>query len=256
MQPLLSVSVVSHSQGRLVANLLSDIESYCKGSDIEVILTLNLPEDLPFLSGDYDFPLTVIKNSSPLGFGANHNQAFLQAKGDFFCVLNPDIRLNQNPFPELLTTLDSKKIGVIAPHVVNSAGGSEDSARYFPSPLEILRKLCGGRSAAYIPTSLESVSFPDWVAGMFMLFRSEVYRDLGGFNTKYFMYYEDVELCARLTLMGYHVAVCQNIAVVHDGQRSSHRSLIYLKWHLMSMMRFFLTPQYWGLRRRARAGIK
>jgi hypothetical protein len=91
-------------------------------------------------------------------------------------------------------------------------------------------------------------NFPDWVGGMAMLFPRAVFERLGGFDSRYFMYYEDVDICARTWLLGYHVIQCPMAKVVHDAQRSSHRSFKYLRWHLTSMCRFFLSPVYWRVR--------
>jgi hypothetical protein len=90
----------------------------------------------------------------------------------------------------------------------------------------------------------------DWVAGMFMLFPRTVFAQLNGFDEDYFLYYEDVDLCGRLALAGWRVVVCPASRVVHHAQRSSHRSLTYLRWHITSMLHFFLSPVYRQLCRR------
>jgi len=249
MRPQITLSIVSHLQGELIGSLIFDLARYCGSDKIEVLLTLNLPEDLPFVLDNHPFPLKILRNACPLGFAANHNKALAEAEGEFFFVLNPDVRLSQNPYPILLPFLDNPGIGVIAPQVVNSAGSLEDSARCFPTPLEIVGKIFGRASVTHKPTA-KGVSCPDWVAGMFMLFPKEVFQEMGGFDTRYFLYYEDVDLCARLALKGYRVALCQNVSVIHDAQRASHNSLFHLKLHLTSLLRFFLSPIYRQLRRR------
>jgi N-acetylglucosaminyl-diphospho-decaprenol L-rhamnosyltransferase len=241
-KPKITISVVSHLQATLIEKLLTDLNRHCVGCDLELLLTLNLPEALPFNCNDYFFPVRIIENRSPMGFGANHDQAFLFSSGDYFCVVNPDISLEANPFSPLLDLLADGEIGVVAPKMLNAYGGVEDSARYFPAPLEIIGKVFRQPSRKFRID--ETVGFPDWVAGMFMLFRRDVFKEVGGFDTRYFMYYEDVDLCARLTLRGYRVALCNAVAVVHDARRSSHTNLRYLKWHLTSMVRFFTSVSY------------
>jgi len=243
----ISISVVSHSQIDLVIKLLGDLEKYCKDSHFELILTLNLDEELPFALDSFSYLIKVVRNISPIGFGANHNQAFTHAVGDYFCVMNPDIRLNNNPFIPLLACLEDPTIGVAAPLVFGVDGGIEDSARRFPSPLKILSKVFGGgKEGDY---GVGDVPFhPDWVGGMFMLFLHDIFERLRGFDERYFLYYEDVDLCARLKLLGYNTVVCPQAHVVHHAQRSSHSSFKYLRWHLKSILRFFLSPVYWRLR--------
>jgi N-acetylglucosaminyl-diphospho-decaprenol L-rhamnosyltransferase len=234
---LVTVSIVSHGQAGLVANLLADL-ARCTNLPLEVVLTLNLEEHLPFSESDHPFPLSVIRNSQPKGFGANHNAAFSHAKGRFFCVLNPDIRLPVDPFPSLTEDLSDGRVGVVAPLVRAPGGGIEDSARAFPTPLAILSKLGGRPQTADYPRTSSPFS-PDWVAGMFMLFRSQTFRAIMGFDEKYFLYYEDVDLCARLRRQGLQVLLDPRVECLHEARRASHRNLRYMSWHLRSMLRFF-----------------
>ncbi len=234
----ISISIISHGHLHLVNGLLNDIGTHCQTLAIELILTLNLDEALPFNQADFPFPITIIRNAAPKGFGANQNQAFANSSAPYFCVMNPDVQLNKNPFPELMNCLNGAKVGVAAPLVVNQDGEMEDSARRFPTPLKILCKAAGGCKGSDYTVGSELV-YPDWVGGMFMLFRREVFEALGGFDERYFLYYEDVDLCARLRLSGYEVALCPNAKVIHHAHRSSHTSLKFMKWHLSSMARFF-----------------
>jgi GT2 family glycosyltransferase len=239
----ISISVVSHGHIHLIDNLLSDIDKHCQTLSIDMILTLNLEEALPFTEARFSFSIKIIRNPTPLGFSANHNRAFAQASGEFFCVMNPDIRLNKNPFPALIFCLQDASVGVVAPLVVNQNGEIEDSARRFPTPLKILCKALGGCKGSDYSVKNELI-YPDWVGGMFMLFRREVFEKLGGFDERYFLYYEDVDLCARLRLQGYEVALCPDAEVIHHAHRSSHTSWKFMKWHLTSMARFFCSPPF------------
>ncbi len=242
----ISISVVSHAQIALVAALLKDLEDHCADSNFELILTLNLDEILPFDLHAFSYPIRLVRNKVPKGFAANQNQAFACATGQYFCVLNPDIRLRSNPFNALLACCDRSSAGVVAPLVLGETGAVEDSARRFPSPLKILCKAFGKcRSPDYV--MVDAPIYPDWVAGMFMLFPRAVFERLGGFDERYFLYYEDVDICARLRLMGHPVVLCPRVAVQHHAQRSSHRDFRFWRLHLGSMVRFFLSPVYWRI---------
>lgn len=243
MTTKISISVVSHGHIILIHDLLHDLGQYCCGSPFELLLTLNLEEALPFAETDFPFPIKIIRNATPLGFSANHNRAFAQSSGELFCVMNPDIRLNKNPFPALISCLQDASVGVVAPLVVNQNGEIEDSARRFPTPLKILCKATGGCKGGDYAVK-DEVIYPDWVGGMFMLFHREVFDQLGGFDERYFLYYEDVDLCARLRLRGYEVALCPDAKAIHHAHRSSHTSLKFMKWHLTSMARFFCSPPF------------
>lgn len=233
-----SISVVSHGHIGLVASLLADISLHVQ-TPVEVILTLNLPEAIPFRSERFSFPLRIFENPVPKGFAANHNAAFRVSRAGAFCVLNPDIRIERDPFPELLNCFQDRSVGVAAPLIRNPMGTIEDSARRFPTPSSILRKAVLGRLEVDYPIK-DEILYPDWVAGMFMVFPRDVFAALRGFDERYFLYYEDVDLCARLALAGRRVAVCPAANAVHAARRESRRSLRYLRWHLSSMLRFFL----------------
>ena len=253
--PVLSISIVSHNQMQLVRPLLDDISRiFQTGTTIEVLLTLNVAEPLGYKESDFPFALHLIRNRHPRGFGANHNHAFRQMRGAFFCVLNPDIRITDNPFPALLAALESDaSMGLAAPCIHNSGGQLEDSARKFPSPWRIAhRVLTRRRKRDYVAPS--TALHPDWVAGMFMLLRTPVYQQLRGFDERYFLYYEDVDLCARIRLAGLDIVQLPLPGVVHDAQRASHRDPKYLRWHVGSMLRFFCSGVFMRLQWRQITG--
>jgi GT2 family glycosyltransferase len=245
----LTVSVVSHGQGRLVASLLEDVDRHCDSGSLEVFLTVNIPERLPFRESDFGYSLKVIGNLRPKGFGANHNAAFRSASGSGFCVMNPDVRFSRDPFGPLRSRLEDPRVGVAAPMVMDSAGRVEDNARRMPTPAGILRRIFGGmrEDEYYVGQPLIE---PDWVAGVFMLFPAPVFREAEGFDERYHMYCEDVELCTRLRLLGYRIVQDRSVRVVHDARRESHRKWNPLAWHVRSLIRFFLSDTYEEARRR------
>lgn len=247
MKKRVSISLVTHRQFALAAELLDDLQELCSEDIAEVILTINIDETVSLTQEKFPFHFRIIRNLQPKGFGANHNAAFKLATGDYFCVLNPDIRLKENPFPALIALAQQTAVGVVAPRIVNTAGLREDSARRFPTPFELLRKALGGKSE--VVTDAADVSAPDWVAGMFMLFPRSVFEELHGFDERYFLYYEDVDLCARLALTGYKRLVCSDVTVVHDARRSSHGNLRYAAMHLQSIFRFFFSDVYRQVRK-------
>lgn len=240
----LSLSVVSHGQAALVCALLNDLQACAGGSGLEVLLTVNVPEELPESLRRLPFSVRIIHNPIPLGFGENHNRAFRMAEGDFFCIVNPDIRIASDIFPALLKALKDDRIGIVAPLVLGITGNVEDSARLFPTPLKIICKALGRCKGGDYVIGTRCI-FPDWVGGMFMLCRSEVYRRIGGFDEKFFLYYEDVDLCARVWLLGLQVVLVPQVSVIHDARRSSHKKLPYLLRHVRSMAQFFISPTFW-----------
>lgn len=244
------LSIVSHGQSGLIAHLLEDIERYCSGVSVYVTVTLNIPESLCFDPNRFRFPLRLLHNSFPKGFAANHNAAFHLGQRDHPCsyisIVNPDIRFSSNPLPGLLGCLEGDNVGVAAPLVLNPAGMIEDNARRFPAPWRVLAKVF--RKTRLLDYAIDKpIVTPDWVAGMFLLIPAETFRRVGGFDERYFLYYEDVDFCARLRLAGYGVRLCTDAQVVHEGQRQSHRDRKYLWWHMKSALRFFTSKVYFRI---------
>lgn len=233
------VSIVSHGHGTMVWSLVDQLLALPELS--RIIVTLNIPEPVPKL---LDARVVLIRNTTPKGFGANHNAAFAQCDTSFFCVLNPDIDLVGNPFPVLVADLEQDGVGLCAPLVVGSDGQVDDSARRFMTPWRMVLRKLGLASGTYECASRTKPIYPEWVAGMFMLFKSTVYRQVGGFDLAYFMYCEDADICTRLWRNGERVLLDPAVSVIHQAQRASRRSWQHLRWHMASMMRYF--ARYWG----------
>ena len=83
----------------------------------------------------------------------------------------------------------------------------------------------------------------DWVAGMFMLFRSEDFREVGGFDERFFLYYEDVDICRRLLSRGQRCVFQPDASVIHHARRASRRDLRLMGIHASSAARY-LTRWY------------
>ncbi|GAB4214402.1 MAG: hypothetical protein Fur007_10510 [Rhodoferax sp.] len=242
-KPRLSISVVSHGQMYLVRDLLADIARFCHAPALEVLLTLNIPEsDIPDPQAQ-GFALRILQNPRPLGFGANHNQALRQAQGDYFVVLNPDIRLSSNPWPALLAAVQRESLGMIAPQVLSPEGRVEDSVRRYPTPSRLWTKL-RRRDTGPDYTLSAPLTRVDWVGGMCMLMPRSAFERVGGFDEGYFLYYEDVDLCARMNLAGLGVGVLREATVIHAAQRASHRQWTYLRRHVSSLLRYLGSDVY------------
>lgn len=236
---MIAVSIVSHGHGAMVIHLIHSLLA-CDGV-AQIIVTRNVAESLTIPESER---IKVLDNKHPKGFGANHNAAFQYCDQPFFCPLNPDIALQGNPFGVLIAEMEKAGASLAAPLVLAPVGSVEDSVRRFPTLRSLVRKICGGRDGRYQARLNDPVFSPEWVAGMFMLFRSADYARLEGFDQGYFLYYEDVDICVRAWNAGMKIIACPSVAVVHDARRDSHRNPRHLRWHLASMGRYFL--KHWG----------
>lgn len=230
-----TVSIVSHNHWETVAPLLRQLSRWCAGAIDRVILTLNVPERVDIEEG-LDFPVEVIQNARPRGFGANHNTAFSRHDSRWFLVMNPDVRIDYDVVGALLARAQSRA-GLLAPRIMEPGREQPEPYRTLVTPAELIRR----RRQEHLPPA-----FPSWIAGMFMLVRSSAYRQVRGFDERFFMYCEDVDLCVRLQLAGWQLQVGTDLSVLHEAQRDSHSSLRALRWHLASFVKLWTSDAFWN----------
>jgi hypothetical protein len=233
----MTLSIISHGQGPLITELLGDLAAFDL-SNVEIVLTVNIPESLAFLRSHSALPLRVIENAVPMGFGANHNQAFRAGTGRFFCIVNPDIRLTDDSFRSLPAHCDDRT-GACAPLVVDSTGHVQDSARRAPTIARLFARAVLRRRGPDYVVDRTAIDV-DWLAGMFVVFRREAFAAVGGFDDRYFMYMEDADIGRRLRGKGWGSRLVPTLRVIHDAQRASHRDTRHLRWHVRGVIRYLL----------------
>lgn len=255
-QPSIAVSLVSHGHGDLVLQALRALATSVREAQVSlrVWLTLNLPE--PALQAavcvcDWPFELHCIHNPQPLGFGANHNQAFARAgvsdaDVDWFVVMNPDIfwPAGEALFWQGLARDWPNDVGLVCPVQVDLVGQRQDFARLVMTPWgiawRVLRKLIGASPSGVVA----SLDRADWVNGACMVWRAKAFAALGGFDERYFMYCEDTDICLRLQLAGWRMRSAP-VTVVHDARRHTGRNWRHLRWHMASMWRLWCSAAFW-----------
>ena len=233
--PSITVSVVSHGQNALVNRLMADIGQHCPA--VELILTENIPDAVPLDPPARVQRLELIANELPKGFGANHNSAFARCSADAFFVVNPDVRLLADPFSPLAGKLGDGRVAAVGPVVRSASGQVEDSARRFPTVMSLLRKLVMGNSGPDYPTDKGLIEV-EWVAGMFIGFDRAAYARVGGFDERYFLYYEDVDICRRLRTHGYKVLYDPTVSIIHEARRASRTDPRLMRIHAASVLRY------------------
>lgn len=242
-----TLSIVSHGHGRLVSLLLDDISRQHQAEAFDVVVTLNIPETPPDPAKHPTLSLRIRHNAEPLGFGANHNAALKTAQTPWVIILNPDIRL---PEPLTLTNLLERdadsRTGMRAPIIVSPTGEREDSIRGNLDPFSVLRRVA--RSRLGLPKEAAAAHGTGrffWLAGMFLCVPADVFRRVGGFDERFFLYCEDYDLSARIVRSGRVLEICHDVTAVHDARRSSHASMRYLRLHLHSLVKVWLSPTFW-----------
>ena len=239
--PSVTVSVVSHGQRDMVATLLQQLAALHDPNIARVVIVHNLPDvDLP-KPPDATFELVQLHNPEPLGFSANHNRAFAYCETSYFAVLNPDIEFQfGNPFPVLLETMiDDARLGAVAPALVQPETLHIEPNRRIVTPVEIISRRLPGRCPPVMPA---------WLVGAFLFIRADAFRALGGFDERFRLYCEDVDLGLRMREAGWSIRRIESSRVLHQTQRRSHRSLRYTLLHISSLLRLWmrlaLRPRY------------
>jgi hypothetical protein len=233
--PCITVSIVSHGHGQQVQQLVKQVLR--EPLVAKLIVTFNVAEELNLPKSH---KLLRLDNLEPKGFGSNHNAAFLHCETPYYCVMNPDIVLREESFTKLLDCLSESQAAVAGPKVMSPSGEQEDSWRKFPTAFSLCLKAVGKDTTILKQSDTGLPMFPDWIAGMCMLFKADSYREVNGFDERLFLYYEDVDICARLWKSNQAVSATSEAEIVHDAQRASRREWAHMRWHLCSMAKYLV----------------
>ena len=233
----------------MVLELLSQLDSNDSLCGSHVIVTDNCLEEFETLSYR-NILVSFINNKYPLGFGANHNNAFKFCNTPWFVVLNPDLKIiKEEPFTSAIKAITSNSncVGVLAPAVVNEFGIPEDSVRSNITPLSLVKRFIFGRVSEFSMNNKSSRGKFVWFGGMCLLFNSSAFKAVGGFDERFFLYCEDYDICARLYISGYDLRFVPSAMVEHSAQRDSHKSIKYFIWHLKSLFKVWTSTTFWKI---------
>lgn len=244
MNPFVTLSVISHGDSEKIIQLLASLQKYEDTKRFELILTDNLGNELSDFDNTLWASLHLIRNTHQMGFAKNHNQAFQLANGKYFAILNPDLILEQPILEKLITDLETYHADLVAPKIVDAQNVTQDSFRGVPTPLKLIKRRLLGEKIESFQADFHELIYPDWIAGMFWLMKSETYRELGGMDEKFRLYFEDVDFCTRARLNGMKIVVDSKVHIRHDAQRSSRKNLYYLFLHTWSAILFFTSTVY------------
>ena len=234
----------------MLQNLLLQFDHDNSFRGIQVVITLNLTSEDIDLTLFRNIQAIKIRNPIPIGFGENHNNAFLLCKTRWFAVLNPDIELTTpNIFSRLISVAKTiPNLAIIAPRVVNSQLLNEDSVRSNLTPFSLIMRHLFPKSRIEFPAwiSNKDTKFY-WLAGMCMVFNSEAFKAVGGFNKRYFLYCEDYDISARLYCAGYSLLADKKSMTIHNAQRASRADLRYFLWHISELMKVWTSTPFWKI---------
>lgn len=224
---------------------------------VKSLNSLYLIDNSPAPSEEFKQEGTIyIFTGSNRGYGAGHNIAMrktLRTGIPYHLVINPDVELEASVVEKLLLYMEKHPaIGHIMPKVVFPDGSLQYLCKLLPTPSDLLMR-------RFLPDSLtrkrmlrfemrktgySKVMEVPYLSGCFMLFRTEVLKEVGLFDERFFMYPEDIDLTRRIHRR-YKTIFYPEVSVVHHHEQSSYSSKKMLMVHLINLIHYFNKWGWW-----------
>lgn len=248
----LSVVIVNYRVKYLLEQTLCSVEQAVHGIDSEVIVVDNLSgDDSIAFSRERHPAVRFVENTENVGFARANNQAIMQAQGDYTLILNPDTIITPQCLAEGLAWMQSHpRCGAIGARMMDGNGVFlGESKRAFPTPWVSFCKIFGlsklfPRSPLLAKYHLRYLSDTephsvDILSGAYMLCRTAVLQQLGGFDEDFFMYGEDIDLSYRIVKAGYENWFLPTPMIHYKGESTRKDSMRYVKVFYNAMLIFY-----------------
>lgn len=237
----LSIIIVNYRSEQYLKNCVASLFKYLQKIDFEIIVVNNdAQEQLAEIKVNYPEAL-VVDHKRNIGFGAGCNLGAKNAQGEVLWFLNPDTQIISSEAEKIIRKFSNDKgVGVIGAKLVDEKNNVQKwIAGQEITLASILANNFGYTRDKKIWESEKAVACA-WVSGGAMFVRKNMFKKLQGFDEKFFMYFEDVDLCKRARLADYSVWHYPEIAVKHLGGRS-RKSFIKQKMQYYKSLVYFLT---------------
>ncbi|KKU78982.1 MAG: family 2 glycosyl transferase [Candidatus Peregrinibacteria bacterium GW2011_GWA2_47_7] len=256
----LSIIILNYKSFSELDGALQALQQFPSRQETEIIIVDNNSdqplEEKAFLE-TWGRGVRFIKNAENVGFGKGNNIGVAQAFGQYLLVHNPDVRVWEGALDEAIGYLETHPtVGILGGQLRFPEGTIQDSYRTFPSLFdqvikraEFLRRhrSLRRRVSTYLmwekdPSVTESV---DWVVGGFMFIRKKAFEALNGFDERYFLFMEDVDLCRQMWMHGWQVVYHPTVKATHNEHRLSEGGFLELftrktlRIHLASACKYF-----------------
>lgn len=247
-----SFVIVSWNAKEYLRTCLQSIAVSCAAMSHEIIVVDNASSDGSPEMMATEFPeIQLVRNADNKGFAAANNQGTEIAEGRYLALVNSDVEMFPQTLQRLVAFMDAHPdVGMLGPKVLNADSTIQPSCRTFPSLRSWLFRALAldttfPRSRFFgshfmTDWSRDEVRDVDVLSGCFWLIRRRAYEEVGGLDTRFFMYSEDVDLCLRYRAAGWRVTFCPEGEIVHYGGGSSGNAPVRF-W--IEMQRANL--QYW-----------
>ncbi|NQU77313.1 glycosyltransferase family 2 protein [Candidatus Falkowbacteria bacterium] len=254
---LLSIIILNYKSKGLVKYCLKNIATLNLDFDYEIIVIDNDSRDNCLALVEQEFgaspKVKTIQSNKNLGMGAGNNLGIRKAQGKYILVLNPDIIILKGTLEKMISFLESDdKAGIVAPKLKNPNNTIQTSAFRFPNfwrPLyrrTPLGKTKWGQKKLnhflIIDWDKKSSRTVDWALGACLLFRKKDLDEIGLFDERFFLFFEDTDLCRRYKNSGREVWYLHDAPMIHYPHRLSAKKLFSspVRAHLISQVKYFL----------------
>ncbi len=217
----------------------------------EMIYVDNCSHDgsVDFLQQHYP-AVRIIRNSTVKGFGENNNIGAQYACGKYIAIINPDIEMINNSLHKLYSFAEQLPYqAILVPRLLNPDGSHQPSARQFMTLRIFLTrffgrgndKMAGKITQNYLckQMDVEKKQFINWAIGASLFMPLNLYKQLNGFDTHYFLYAEDMDMCLRSWKMGHPIIYYPQAEMTHNHLRDSTKLNKRTLMHLKSIITFF-----------------
>lgn len=196
-----------------------------------------------------------IANEKNIGFGAGHNKIINEIKhlSDYHLILNPDVIFKFDLISILINQINKyDDVAMIAPKVIFPNGKHQFSCRRYPSFMELILRRSNAlrtyyksviETGEYRDLDISKSFFPEYITGCFHLYKTEDFVKFNGFDERYFLYMEDVDICKKIDNLGKKKLYYPNEEIIHVLKQGSSKSIKLFFYHLSSAIKYFLK---WG----------
>lgn len=214
----LSVIIVNYNGLTFLEECFNSLEDNLIGISYEIIVVDNDSQDESCNFIKNHFPkVKLIESNQNLGFGKANNLGVKNAIGETILLLNNDTIILNNLTPAIETLYSKTEIGIVAINMLDANKKFLSAVGRFPRPLRLIKiSFLNDQRTIFKTGNFNEVLYEvDWVSGSFMLMRKSDFETINGFDTDYFMYVEDVDLCKRLKIIGKKCVFQSNLNYVH-----------------------------------------
>lgn len=237
----LSIIIVSYNDRQYLINCIKSIyEKFDNYSNWEIIIVNNDPnQNISEFSLDFS-KIKLLDYKKNVGFGAGINLGAKLAEGEFLLVLNSDTKIiASNIFDVLSEFSKDDRIGIIGGGILDEKNNNQEwSAGKELSLYDLARNNLGVSRSESIWNSSEKVEC-DWVAGTAMFVKKDLFEKLGGFDERFFMYFEDMDLCRRVRKLGKKVLFFTEFKIFHGSGECYEDKRLQKKHYYDSMEKYF-----------------